>query len=132
LTFFGTIEKSKYICRGKENPNHSIYVYSLLTASKECFPLQKKETRWIMDEILVEQIRCLNQISAWETFGMHAVAVVSKGNPGEYENNPTVIEYQAKGYELVDANMFGQGGETGEILIFNKVEDGDVKRGWGC
>ena len=81
-----------------------------------------------MDEILVEQIRCLNQISAWETFGMHAVAVVSKGNPGEYDNNPTVIEYQARGYELVDANMFGQGGETGEILIFNKVEDEDVKK----
>ena len=66
----------------------------------------------------------MNQIGAWETYGKDAVAVVSKGSPGNYDDNPTVMEYEAKGYKLVDSNMFGhmfgQGNETGEILIFVK------------
>lgn len=63
-------------------------------------------------------MRFMNQVSAWETYGKDAVAVVSQGTPGEYDYNPTVKEYEAKGYKLVDANMFGQGDESGEILIF--------------
>ena len=66
----------------------------------------------------------MNQIGAWETYGKDAVAVVSKGSPGNNDDNPTVMEYEAKGYKLVDSNMFGQcgcqGNETGEILIFVK------------
>ena len=31
-----------------------------------------------------------------------------------------IEEYEAKGYKLRDANMFGQGDETCEILIFVK------------
>ena len=53
--------------------------------------------------------------------GKDALAVVSEGPPGQYEDNPTVNEYKAKGYKLVDGNMFGQGNETGEILIFVKI-----------
>ena len=73
-----------------------------------------------MDAKLIEGVRCMNQIDAWETYGKDAVAVVSKGSPGNYDDNPTVMEYKAKGYKLVDSNMFGQGNETGEILIFVK------------
>ena len=73
-----------------------------------------------MDEKYIESMRCMNQISAWESYGKDALAVVSKGTPGQYEGNPTVDEYKAKGYRLVDGNMFGQGNEIGEILIFVK------------
>ena len=73
-----------------------------------------------MDAKLIEVMRCMNQIDAWETYGKDAVAVVSKGSPGNNDDNPTVMEYEAKGYKLVDSNMFGQGNETGEILIFVK------------
>ena len=69
-----------------------------------------------MDEKLIEGMRRMNQIGAWETYGKDAIAVVSQGTPGD----PTVKEYEAKGYKLRDANMFGQGNETGEILIFVK------------
>ena len=71
-----------------------------------------------MDAKLIESMRFMNQIGAWETYGKDAVAVVSQGTPGEYDDNSTVKEYEAKGYKLVDANMFGQGNESGEILIF--------------
>lgn len=71
-----------------------------------------------MEAKMIEGIRCIYQMGAWETFGRDAVAVVSEGVPGEYIDNPTVKEYQSKGYKLVDANMFGTVNETFEILIF--------------
>ena len=71
-----------------------------------------------MDAKLIESMRFMNQVSAWETYGKDAVAVVSQGTPGEYADNPTVKDFEAKGYKLVDANMFGQGNESGEILVF--------------
>ena len=73
-----------------------------------------------MNSIFIEHMRCVYQIDAWETFGKNAVAVVSEGTPGNYDDNPTVKEYKEKGYKLVDANMFGKGFEFGEILIFIK------------
>ena len=78
----------------------------------------------MMDEIFIEGMRLMNQVGAWEAYGKDAIAVVSKGTPGEYKVNPTVKEYEAKGYKLKDANMFGFGDETGEILIFVKKENG--------
>ncbi len=75
-----------------------------------------------MDEEFIEYMRHMNQIGAWETYGKDAIAVVSQGTPGEYTDNPIVKEYEAKGYKLRDANIFGQGYESGEILIFAKSE----------
>jgi len=46
------------------------------------------------------------------------VAVVSQGKPGVYQDNPTIKEYEQKGYYLIDANIFGCGDARGEILIF--------------
>ena len=74
----------------------------------------------MMDEIFIRDMKRMNQIGAWETYGKDAIAVVSQGTPGEYTDNQTVKEYEAKGYKLKDVNMFGQGDETGEILIFVK------------
>jgi hypothetical protein len=74
-----------------------------------------------MDPKFIEGMRCMNQIGAWEKYGKDALAVVSEGPRGQYEDNPTVNEYKAKGYKLVDGNMFGHGNETGEILIFVKI-----------
>lgn len=53
-----------------------------------------------------------------QDYGKDVVAVISEGEPGEYDENPSVKEYTDKGYKLVDANMFGEEGEIGEILIF--------------
>lgn len=36
-----------------------------------------------MDEKLIEGMRRMNQIGAWETYGKDAIAVVSQGTPGE-------------------------------------------------
>ena len=47
-----------------------------------------------MDEKLIEGMRRMNQIGAWETYGKDAIAVVSQGTPGEYADNPTVKEYE--------------------------------------
>jgi hypothetical protein len=47
--------------------------------------------------------------------------VLNGGELGVYENNPTVIEYENKGYRLCDANMFGEGLEKMETLTFLKV-----------
>ena len=55
-------------------------------------------------------------------YGPNVVAVISEGQPGEYDDNPTIDEYTEKGYKLIDANMFGQDGEVGEILIFTPVK----------
>ena len=75
-----------------------------------------------MDAELIERMKRIYQISAWETYGKDAIAVLSEGTPGIYDNNPTINEYKTKGYKLVDANMFGHGVETGEILVFAKME----------
>ena len=51
--------------------------------------------------------------------GDDVIVVISEGQPGEYENNPTIMAYKEKGYRLHHANMFGCGVEdVGEILIF--------------
>lgn len=45
-----------------------------------------------MDKKLIEGMRRMNQIGAWETYGKDAIAVVSQGTPGEYTDNQTVKE----------------------------------------
>ena len=70
---------------------------------------------------IIEDMRCMYQIDAWETYGKDAVAVMNEGFSGEYDENPTMKEYKAKGYKLVDANMFGEGTDTFEILTFVKM-----------
>ena len=74
-----------------------------------------------MDKNIIEDMRCMYQIDAWETYGKDAVAVMNEGFSGEYDENPTIKEYKAKGYKLVDANMFGEGTDTFEILTFVKM-----------
>ena len=57
---------------------------------------------------------------AIDEFGTDAIVVLNGGEPGEYENNPTIQEYEEKGYRLCDANMFGKGCERYEALTFCK------------
>jgi hypothetical protein len=57
---------------------------------------------------------------AIDTFGTDAIVVLNGGEPSEYENNPTIKEYEEKGYRLCDANMFGQDLERYEALTFCK------------
>ena len=58
---------------------------------------------------------------AREAYGDDVVVVLSEAKPGEYADNPTIKEYKAKGYEFLDANIFGMGLEQmGEVLLFRK------------
>ena len=59
-------------------------------------------------------------LAARETFGPDCVVTLNAGEPGVYVNNPTVKEFEAKGYELCDANMFVEGLERMESLTFRK------------
>ena len=54
--------------------------------------------------------------------GLAVTAVVNE-LVGEYDNNPLIDRYEAQGYRFADANMFGAGGERGEILIFTKSRE---------
>ena len=76
-----------------------------------------------MEKNFVESMRKHFEFFAKMEYGDSAVAVVSEGKPGEYDNNPTIAKYQELGYKLADANMFGDLGETGEILIFQKAKE---------
>lgn len=71
-----------------------------------------------MNEDFIEFVMNMNRIGAMEQFGPNAVVVLSEGEAGEYDNNPTIDKYSAMGYRLADANMFGHGYETMEVLIF--------------
>ena len=76
-----------------------------------------------MDSELSEKTRRMYEFFYRQDMGDSVVAVVSQGTPGEYDENPTVREYAEKGYRLIDANMFGQGDDSGEILIFKPAEE---------
>ena len=65
----------------------------------------------------------LYTLAAKETFGIDAVVALNAGGPGVYENNPTIIEYEQKGYKFCDANIFGEGLERMESLTFRKVNE---------
>ncbi|MBO5748821.1 MAG: hypothetical protein J6R48_07395 [Muribaculaceae bacterium] len=71
-----------------------------------------------MNEDFIEFVMNMNRIEAMEQYGPKAVVVLSEGAAGEYDNNPTIDKYYAMGYRLADANMFGHGDETMEVLIF--------------
>ena len=73
-----------------------------------------------MDNTFIKTMLALHALAAKEAFGADAVVALNAGEPGVYENNPTIKEYEAKGYELCDANMFGEGLERMESLTFRK------------
>ena len=77
-----------------------------------------------MDKDFLERVRLMNEIVYRQEYSKDIVAVLNS-EPGEYENNPTIIEYKEKGYRLFDANMCGAGNELGEILLF--IPDGKIK-----
>ena len=71
-----------------------------------------------MEKELIEKMLKTYGFMAKLDFGLDAIVVLNGGTPGEYENNPTIIEYEEKGYRFCDANMFGQGFERYEVLTF--------------
>ncbi len=77
-----------------------------------------------MDKNFIKNMLALHFFAAKEAFGSDAVVALNAGEPGVYENNPTIIEYEQKGYKFCDANMFGEGLERMETLTFRKVNEG--------
>ena len=71
----------------------------------------------------IKTMLALHTLAAKEAFGADAVVALNAGEPGVYENNPTIIEYEQKGYKFCDANMFGEGLERMETLTFRKVNE---------
>lgn len=66
-----------------------------------------------------EEMRVFYERCYREEYGPEVMAVLNGGEPGNYDNNPTVEEYRQKGYKLIDANMFGDSlGSVAEIFIF--------------
>lgn len=76
-----------------------------------------------MEKELIEKMLKTYGFMAKLDFGLDAIVVLNGGTPGEYENNPTIIEYEEKGYRFCDANMFGQGCERYEALTFCKKRE---------
>lgn len=77
-----------------------------------------------MDKDFIKTMLALHTLVAKETFGSDAVVALNAGELGVYENNPTIIEYEQKGYKFCDANIFGEGLERMETLTFRKVNKG--------
>ena len=75
-----------------------------------------------MDEDFIKKMLKFHTVCAWADFGEDVVVVLNEGEPGEYEDNPTVRKYVEMGYKLCDANMFGHGDNTYESLTFRKVK----------
>ena len=73
-----------------------------------------------MDKELIKNMLSLFLMGAKETFGEDAVVVLNEGKPGVYESNPTIMEYEDKGYKLCDTNFFGIGNIRYEALTFRK------------
>ena len=76
-----------------------------------------------MEKELIEKMLKTFGFMAKLDFGDDAIVVLNGGTPDEYENNPTIIEYEEKGYRFCDANMFGQGCERYEALTFCKKRE---------
>ena len=76
-----------------------------------------------MEKKLIEKMLKIYEFGAKADFGADAIVVLNGGTPGEYENNPTIIEYEGKGYRFCDANMFGQGCERYEALTFCRKKE---------
>ncbi|MBR5898810.1 MAG: hypothetical protein IKZ14_05015 [Muribaculaceae bacterium] len=75
-----------------------------------------------MEKEAIEFFMSIHRLCAIEEYGEKAIVVINEGEAGEYENNPTIIEYEAKGYHFVDANMFGHDTEILESLTFIPIE----------
>lgn len=73
-----------------------------------------------MEKDFAERMRAFYQNCYQCEYGDNVIAVISKGVPGVYDNNPTLEEYKEKGYRLMDANICGSEGGTFEILVFQK------------
>jgi hypothetical protein len=73
-----------------------------------------------MDKDFIATMLKIYTLGAIDRFGTDAIVVLNGGEPGVYENNPTIMEYEKKGYHLCDANMFGKGCERYEALTFCK------------
>ena len=65
-----------------------------------------------MDKDFLERVRLMHETVYRQEYSKDIVAVLNS-EPGEYENNPTIIEYKEKGYRLFDANMCGSDNELG-------------------
>ena len=78
-----------------------------------------------MNADFVEEVRKMHEQFASMEYGPLGLAVTAVVNEmvGEYDNNPLIDRYEAQGYRFADANMFGTGGESGEILIFTKSRE---------
>lgn len=76
-----------------------------------------------MDKDFIKTMLALHTLAAKEAFGSDAVVALNAGEPGVYENNPTIIEYEQKGYIFCDTNIFGEGLERMETLTFRKVNE---------
>ena len=76
-----------------------------------------------MDEDFIKTMLKLHTFSALDTFGNDVVVVLNEGEPGEYENNPTIRKFEGIGYQLCDTNMFGKGLDRYETLTFCKRKD---------
>lgn len=73
-----------------------------------------------MEKDFIATMLRIYTLDAIDTFGTDAIVVLNGDEPGVYENNPTIKEYEEKGYRLCDANMFGQDLERYEALTFCK------------
>jgi len=72
-----------------------------------------------MDIKELESLRMFHEM-AYKEIDDSAIVVVEKGNV-DYENNPTIKDYESKGYKLFDSNRFGSlEGVEGEFLVFVK------------
>ena len=76
-----------------------------------------------MDKDFIKTMLAMHTLAAKEAFGANAVVALNAGEPGVCENNPTIIEYEQKGYKFCDANIFGEGLERMESLTFRKVNE---------
>lgn len=75
-----------------------------------------------MDKELIETLREMYE-QDYRMIDSSAEVVVELGEV-DYATNPTIKEYQRKGYKLVDANGFGEGArQCGEFLVFIRIRE---------
>lgn len=68
-----------------------------------------------------EKMRLFYEMCYQLEYGADIIAVINNAEPGSYESNPIIDEYAQTGYKLIDANMFGNEKERGEIFIFKPL-----------
>ena len=83
---------------------------------------QKRKFIDNQDEDLIESMLLLHTSCAKDTYGRDAIVVLNEGVPCMYDNNPIILEFKDKGYELCDANCFGTDDRVYEALTFRKKQ----------